>query len=331
MTLARIADPRLERIIKDQEGVLRTADALAFLTAGELRWRIESGRWQRLCRGIVVTQSGPLTDHQALWAVLLRWGPQAAFGGLTAARLDQFTGFDDKVPFAKGPIYVLAPPGSKPRPAPLGLRVVVHRTRMLTRDDVHPLRRPRRTRIARSLADAADWRATDRGAMAILAAGVQQGLTRVDDLRAVLRRPGPMRRRGLMLEVLGDIEGGAQALSELDFTRKVIRQFRLPEPSRQAGRRDSRNRQRWIDVVFDRWKVMVEIDGAQHIRPLDQWDDMERGNDFTIDGYRVLRFPAWCVRQNPEYVAGKILEALRRSGYREGHGNEGGCMPKLSP
>jgi uncharacterized protein DUF559 len=310
MTLIRTADPRLEKLIKDQKGVLRTTDARAFLTESALRWKIDSGAWQRPCRGVLVTQSGPLTDQQALRAVLLQWGPQAALAGMTAARLDKFNGFGDKIPFAKGPIYLLAPPGSTPRPAPPGLRVIVHRSRMLTEDDVHPLRQPRRTRIARSLVDAADWRSTDRGAMAILAAGVQQGRTRVDDLRAVLRRPGPMRRRGLMLEVLGDIEGGAQALSELDFTRQVIKQFGLPEPSRQAGRRDSRNRQRWIDVAFDKWKVIAEIDGAQHIEPLDQWDDMERDNDFTIDGYRVLRFPAWMVRQKPDHVAGKIRQAL---------------------
>jgi hypothetical protein len=142
---------------------------------------------------------------------------------------------------------------------------------------------------------------------------VQQGLTRTSDLRAQLRRPGQMLRRALLLKVLGDIEGGAQALSELDFTQKVIRRFGLPEPSRQVGKRDSHNRQRWIDVVFDEWKVMVEIDGAQHIQPLEQWDDMERDNDMRAEGYEVLRFPAWLVRKNPEFVARKVREALDRA------------------
>ena len=187
---------------------------------------------------------------------------------------------------------------------------------MLSDLDVHPVREPRRTRIARSLVDAAAWMPTDRGAMAVLAAGVQQGKARVADLRRVLDRVETVRRHRLMYEVLGDIEGGAQALSELDFTYNVVRRFRLPEPSRQVGRRDSRNRQRWIDVMFDQWRVVVEIDGAQHITPLEQWDDMERDNDLEINGYRVLRFPAWLVRHNPEYVARKIIEALRKNGYR---------------
>jgi hypothetical protein len=187
---------------------------------------------------------------------------------------------------------------------------------MLTDDDVHPYLEPKRTRMSRSLVDAASWMPTDRGAMAVLAAGVQQRKTRVCDLRDVLDRNKRIRRRGLMYAILGDIEGGAQALSELDFTRGVIRQFRLPEPSRQVGRKDAQGRQRWIDVLFDEWNVVVEIDGTQHREPLEQWDDMDRDNDLNIDGYRVLRFPAWLVRKNPELVARKILQALHKAGYR---------------
>jgi hypothetical protein len=97
---------------------------------------------------------------------------------------------------------------------------------------VHPTRQPRRTRIARSLVDAAAWMPADRGAMAVLAAGVQQRLVRVDDLRQVVARIETLRRRTLMTGILDDITGGAQALSELDFTRQVVRAYRLPEPSR---------------------------------------------------------------------------------------------------
>lgn len=316
MTLLTSGKPLLDRLIADHCGVLRAASVLTCLSAAELRWRVDSGRWQRPCRGVIVTHSGPLTDEQSLRVALLRWGPRAALAGLTAARIDKLTGFGDKGPIARGPIYLLTPPGSRPRPAPLGLQVVVRQSRLLTDRDIHPLRQPRRTRIARSLIDGAAWMPSDRGAMALLASGVQQGRTRVADLRLMLDRVKPARRRRLMAEILCDIEGGAQALSELDFMRKVIESFGLPVPSRQAGRRDSLGRRRWVDVVFDQWKVMVEIDGAQHMSPLDQWDDMERDNDFTIEGYRVLRFPAWLVRNNPEVVARKILQALRANGYR---------------
>ena len=64
-------------------------------------------------------------------------------------------------------------------------------------------------------------------------------------------------------------------------------------------------------------KVAAEIDGAQHTEdPLQRWDDMERDNDLSVDGYRTLRFPAWLVRQHPELVARQIRRALRAAGYR---------------
>jgi hypothetical protein len=180
---------------------------------------------------------------------------------------------------------------------------------------VHPLRQPRRTRIARSLIDAAAWMPTDRGSMAVLAAGVQQGLARAADLRLVAERSKSLHRRKLIIETLGDIAGGSQAISELDFTRLVVRPFGLPAPSRQSGRWDSRGRRRWTDAVWDEYKLAVEVDGAQHTEdPLQRWDDMERDIDLGLDGFLTLRFPGWLVRANPDYVAHRILEALRTAG-----------------
>jgi very-short-patch-repair endonuclease len=80
----------------------------------------------------------------------------------------------------------------------------------------------------------------------------------------------------MILSVLHDIDGGSEALSELDFLRLV-----------------------------------VHMDARQY------WNDMNRDNDLNIDGYHVLRFPAWIVRHQPEMVAAKIRDALRNyGGYR---------------
>jgi hypothetical protein len=309
---------QLGEAFADAGGVLDTAMVLSYLTSGELDWQVKSGRWQRPCKGVVVAHSGPFTDDQLLRVALLRAGAtRAALAGPTAARLDGLSGFADACPADGGPVHVLTHHDfTKPVPMP-GLHLVVHHTKFLEESlDVHPAREPRRTRIARSLVNAAIWRETDRGTLSMLAAGVQQRIVHVGQLREVVERIGAtLPRRRLILEALADIEGGAQALSELDFTRTVIRRFGLPEPERQAGRRDERGRQRWIDVVWEKYKVMVEIDGAQHIEALSYWDDMDRGNGFIIDGYRVLRFPAWVVRRRPEYVAEQVLKALREGRY----------------
>jgi very-short-patch-repair endonuclease len=299
--------PALTDLIARQDHVIRVSSAIGAMTRTALRWQVVSGRWQKPCHGIIVTHSGPITGNQRLWIALLAAGPGAVLAGLTAARLDGFRGFDDC-----GTTYLLLPAGQHLHRKPAGPPVVAHYSTFLGPGDVHPLRQPPRTRIARSLIDAASWMTTDRGTQAVLAAGVQQRLVRVEDLTAVVAANQRLRRRALIRETLGDIAGGAQALSELDFTRLVVRAYRLPEPERQVRRKDSAGRNRYLDVVWVRERLVVEIDGAQHADPLNGWDDMSRDNDLVIDGYRVLRFPAWLVRYHPEYVAARIRAALAK-------------------
>ena len=74
-----------------------------------MRWRLGSGRWRRVRPGVLVTQSGPLTEKQRLWVPLLAAGPGAVLAGLTAARLDGLTGFDDPR------VYLLIPASRRVR------------------------------------------------------------------------------------------------------------------------------------------------------------------------------------------------------------------------
>jgi hypothetical protein len=171
--------PDLDRAFHD--GVLTTSSALARMTPDALQWRIESGRWQQPCRGVVISHSGPLTREQELWVACLWAGPGAALGGLTAARLWGLRGFDAN----QDAIELILPPGHERKPTRPPLRLITRYSRHLSAADVHPMRQPPRTRAARSLVDAAVWRYSDRGAQAILAAGVQQGLTRPEHLAAV--------------------------------------------------------------------------------------------------------------------------------------------------
>ncbi|HXC84062.1 MAG TPA: DUF559 domain-containing protein [Trebonia sp.] len=311
MAVTHDHDAGLADLLSGQDGVLPVDSAMKYLTRDALRWRVTSGRWQQPCRGVVVAQSGPLTEIQVLRIAALWAGPGAALAGLTAATLDGLTGFADPGKPADRPIHVLVPafcPVRRQRPR---LPLVVHYSRLLDGDDVHPLRQPPRTRIARSLVDAAAWMVTDRGAQAVLAAGVQQRLVRVADLTAVVARNQRLPRRVVIKATLDDIAGGAQALSELDFTR-LLRRHRLPEPDRQAQRPDASGRRRWLDAVWEAARLIVEVDGIHHMDAAQYWADTERDNDFILGGYRVLRFPAFVVRYQPGHVAGKVRDALRQ-------------------
>jgi very-short-patch-repair endonuclease len=292
---------------------MNTAAALSWMSRSELRWQVSSGRWQRPWHGVVVAHSGPMTEKQRLRAALLWAGRGAVLAGLTAARLDRLEGFSDRGAAADRPIHLLLPSYRSVQRKPPGLPAVVHYSIALGPGDIHPTRQPPRTRTARSLVDAAAWMATDRGAQAVLAAGVQQRLVRVEDLTAVVAWNQRLPRRAMIKNTLDDIAGGAQALSELDFTR-LLRQHRLPEPDRQAPRLDSSGRRRWLDAVWEAARLIVEVDGIHHMGVAQYWADADRGNDFTLKGYRMLRFPAFVVRYNPGYVAGQVRDALNVRG-----------------
>jgi hypothetical protein len=306
--MTSISEPliALDQLLSRQDGVLDSQTVLAYLSPAAIRWRVRSGRWQQPCRGVLVTHSGPLTDGQMLWVAILWAGSGAALAGLTAARLGGLHGFDNWT----DAIHLLVPASRTAREVRPPMRLAVHYSRNLTPADLHPVRQPPQTKIARSLVDAAAWARTDRGAQAVLAAGVQQRLVRIADLATEVERNEKVRRRRLMRETLEDITGGAHALSEIDFTKLVVRQFGLPEPDRQIPRRDAQGKRRWLDVVWEQAGLIVEIDGAGHIDVLQYWDDMDRGNDLTLKHYRILRYASFVIRYQPEYVANQIRQAL---------------------
>src|SRR5258708_21142140 len=92
-----------------QEGVITTPQALAFgMSQGDIRWKVQSGRWQSVYRGVYATFSGKLSREARLWAAVLRAGDDAALSHETAAERHEF---------AAGPsdeIHVTVPAASDP-------------------------------------------------------------------------------------------------------------------------------------------------------------------------------------------------------------------------
>ena len=78
MTSEGDASPELADVLSRHDGVLSVDSAMKYLTRDALRGRVSSGRWQQPCRGIVVAQSGPLTEFQALRIAALWAGPGGA-------------------------------------------------------------------------------------------------------------------------------------------------------------------------------------------------------------------------------------------------------------
>jgi very-short-patch-repair endonuclease len=110
------------------------------------------------------------------------------------------------------------------------------------------------------------------------------------------------------METIKDVAGGSLSEYEILFAR-LCRTFRLPTPTRQTRRRDSSGRWRYLDVEFDDFRLVVEIDGQQHMEALSWWEDMMRNNELVVDEHKtLLRFAGFALRHQPD----KIAAVLRR-------------------
>jgi hypothetical protein len=132
---------------------------------------------------------------------------------------------------------------------------------------------------------------------------------------ATLQQMDRVRRRGLIALTIHDASGGTESISEQDFLR-LCRRGKLPVPTRQSATVDSSGRRRYRDAYFEQWGVHVEIDGGQHIEARAWWADMRRQNQMGVAGDRVLRFPAWALRNDPQTVVAQIRGALIGAGWR---------------
>jgi very-short-patch-repair endonuclease len=297
----------------EQAGVLTSDQATRLLGRGTVRGLVRSGRWRSLCRGVLLTGNGRLSRDQQLWAAVLASGAGAVLAGATAAAEAGVRGLRQE------PLHVLIPAA---RHASITLRhlpldmpaVLVHRSAILPESHLQ-IGRPIRTTVARAVADAAGWARSADEARTVLAASCQQRRTTAGEIRAVVTALPKLRRRPLILRTLDDIEGGAQALSELDFVA-LCRRHRLPPPDLQQRRTDATGRVRYLDAYWRAWRLHVEIDGAHHMDVRHWAADLRRQNEIWIAGDRILRFPAWQVRSRPAEVAGQLRSALEVAGWR---------------
>lgn len=302
-------DP-LTALIDAQQGVIARWQARQFLTSKAIEHRLASGRWRRVHRGVYVAYGGPLTLAQRHWIAVLAAsrGPSLMDGSVCLAGVSALQVHGLRTIAARQIDVVV--PASRRVVAPAG--VVVHRSVEI---ECHPASRPPTTTLGRAVVDAAVWARSDDEARLIIAAAFQQRLVTVEELRPILDRTSTLPRHRLIATTVEDASRGSHTLGELDLVR-LCRRARLPEPTRQLRFRDRYGRLRFLDAVFDPWKVAVEIDGAHHDEVGQRWDDCDRDNALVLSTYTILRYPTHVVREQPDRVAAEIRLALTQAGWR---------------
>jgi len=275
--------------------VFATREAVQRFGRSRLAINLRNGVWQRPERGVIVTHNGPI-DRATREQVLITSNCGSALGGLTALGHDGLAGFSSDL------IQLVLRPGAR---KPSGADVEPHWSDYLDSRDVHPQRTPRRTRVARSVIDAASWTPHARYARAIVIASMQQRLTNVQQIREALMRRGNCRHRALIVQSILDAHGGMQSLPERDMREILLELGWRPTLQRHVKGKDGRY---YLDVFITELNLAIEVHGIPHMA-VRRWDtDLMRANEIVIAGERLLIFSSYAIR----HERAAVLDQLRR-------------------
>lgn len=281
-------------------GLVTRAQALQFLTARQIKSRVESGAWVRVFSRVYRVEGAPPTWRQHIQALLLWGGKGAVLSHRTAAALHGIEGF---------------PEGS------------------LELTSVRQLRAPEQVRLFRVTAmPACDRTKVDELAVTsatrtlidlaalndsyTVRAAVDQMLrekkTTVEKLVSAVRRSthriGVVDMRHVLREFSGE---GGPTESELERrSLELIDAAGLPRPRLQWAMVMGR-KQRRLDMFFEAQGVVLEVDGYAWHSGVDSFeDDRMRSNSLTLANLRVLHWTWQALQERPEELIGELSVAL---------------------
>jgi very-short-patch-repair endonuclease len=116
-----------------------------------------------------------------------------------------------------------------------------------------------------------------------------------------------------MHAVVNDLLGGVRSVGELDFARECRRRG-LPEPDRQVVRRGKDGRY-YLDVCWDDFGLVVEIDGIHHSWATSVVPDALRQNEVALGRATVLRLPLLGLRVAADEFFDQVERGLRAGGW----------------
>ena len=296
-------DRRIAQLAARQFGVFSRQQAIAAdFDPQAIRYRLSSGRWERVAHNVFRLAGVPDGWHQRLLVACLSWGPPAAISHRAAGRLMHLAGLEREL------VELTVPPNR--RGAGTG---TVHRSR-LTAADVEIIEGIRVTKAARTLIDIAAVVHRDVVEEALDDA-LRRGLVSISVLRRRLEEVGGRGgRRGvaLMRELIEDRtqEGVPRSVFETRMVR-LLKRSGLPEPSRQHEVIVGGRTVAVLDFAFPDRRVGIETDGYRWHSGLARWRrDRRRGNELVALGWRMVHITWDELKNQPEQVVRSIRRVL---------------------
>ncbi len=295
---------RFGALARRQLGVLTRAQAAeAGLSAAELRSELESGRWERVGRGVYRVVGAPESWEQRVWVACLETGGLASHR--TAGWLWRLDGLGRAPPEE---IEVLL--AMTNRHTTEGARVRHSRTLLPS----HVCKRPGlpRTNLARTVVDLAG--VLDAGALEL---AFESALRQQPDLRDWLKRmlrPLPSQgHRGIsnLTRLLAERTPAVDSALEVRL-RRLLRSAGLPAPQAGVDVVESGVHVAKLDFAWprNRPRVALMAHGARWHGNTKRWKrDLSQASQLTGLGWRVVQCSFDDVEQRPE----ELLRNLRRA------------------
>ena len=169
-------------------------------------------------------------------------------------------------------------------------------------------------RVEEAVLDVTASAARPRDAVTPVLRATQRRITTAARLRERLgaRRAHPWRR--LLTGVLSEVVDGVTSMLEREYLHAVERPHGLPRGRRQVRAGDSRRR-RYRDVRYERWRLVVELDGAEAHLDEERLRDMERDNSIVLAHDSPLQYGWVDVADAPCRVAAQVAHALADRGW----------------
>lgn len=257
----------LRKLAAAQSGVLGRSQLLAHGASRRVIARsLADGILGGLTPGVYLLGPGSPWLGRA-WAGILLGGPHGVLGFDSAGYLHGLTKHEPTE------ITVLTPADHENRP---GWRFI--RTTRVGRGE------PARTTLEVTVLDLCAERAEDDIA-ALLADVISDRRTTAKRLLAELGNRGRQPNRGLLRDILGDVEIGAHSALERRFLINVERAHALPEAVKQARTGHRRRADAW----YSDYGVLAELDSKLHHSGGAAFSDMARDNEHALAGLVTLR------------------------------------------
>jgi hypothetical protein len=231
-----------------QAGVITREQALrAGVSRNAIVSKLRHGRWQQVYRGVYATFTGPVAREAQLWAVVLYAGSGARLSHETAA--EQFTGRPASKRTGASP--------AECRPTHFAEETVID--------------------LVNAAANLDDVIAYVTGAFA-------RKLTSEERVRREAAARKKLRWRADLDEIIPKAAGGAHSVLEYRYDRDVEQAHGLPAASKQVTFTTSDGHRRRRDRCYEKYDLIIELDGRQYHPDERRLLDQARDNDATATG-----------------------------------------------